>query len=173
MHARRWIWLGSVVMALLVGQGTALAGGIVVSLDQTPVDVVAGQPFTVGFTIRSMHNGQGFSDLKPQVTAIRAGSKEQLVFEAKHEGAPGHYAATVMLPSAGEWSWQISPFGAQGGDYPDTVFSSLVVHAPVAAQPAGVWFVPGFGMWFAMLAAFLVSAAVITIMVRRRLVVSS
>jgi cytochrome c2 len=43
------------------------------------------------------------------VTAILPG-EEKLVFSAEADGEPGHYAATLVLPKAGDWQWAIEAF---------------------------------------------------------------
>lgn len=82
------------------------AGGwAVVTLDQLPDQVVAGQPLTVGFTIRQ-HGHTPISDLKPSVRFQKAGEiGDDFVF-ATPDGS-GHYTATFTLPSKGEWNWAI------------------------------------------------------------------
>lgn len=102
----------SIVIALLLASVfviPAFAGGwAVITLDDLPVNVVAGEPFTVGFTVLQ-HGRTPMMDLHPTITAnLEKGS--QLVINAEAEGKPGHYAATVTLPKEGEWQWSIQAF---------------------------------------------------------------
>ena len=85
------------------------AGGwAVISLDELPVGVVAGEPYTVGFTVLQ-HGKTPMTDLSPTVTA-RIAKGEILTFFAEPEGKPGHYTATLTFPTDGEWEWSIQAF---------------------------------------------------------------
>jgi hypothetical protein len=86
-----------------------LAGGwAVITLDELPSNLVAGKPFTVGFTVLQ-HGRTPMTDLHPTITSTL--NKEQvLVLDAEPEGKPGHYIATVTLPKEGEWQWSIQAF---------------------------------------------------------------
>jgi cytochrome c2 len=87
----------------------AYAGGwAVITLDELPSGAVAGEPLTVGFTVRQ-HGITRMTGLTPRVTAILPG-EEKLIFSAEAKGEPGHYAATLTLPTAGEWQWAIEAF---------------------------------------------------------------
>jgi len=85
------------------------AGGwAVISLDELPVGVVAGEPYTVGFTVLQ-HGRTPMTDLSPTVTA-RIAKGEILTFFAEPQGKPGHYMATLTFPTNGEWEWSIQAF---------------------------------------------------------------
>jgi hypothetical protein len=115
----------------------ALAGGVVVTLDDTPAGVEAGVPFTVGFTVISAHDGSAESGLAPTITFTNPATGETVTAAAKPDGAQGHYIARLMLPSEGEWNWEIQPFGKFAGDFPASVFTPIAVGAP-AGQPAKI-----------------------------------
>src|SRR5262245_26765557 len=84
------------------------AGGwAVITLDKLPTGVVAGDPLTVGFTVRQ-HGRTPLPGLAPTITA--ALNKEQFVVNAVADGEPGHYAATFTFPKEGEWQWSIQAF---------------------------------------------------------------
>ena len=53
---------------------------------------------------------------------------------ARPAGDVGHYEATFVFPSAGEWKWEIQPFGKQAGGYPATEYHPFVVQ-PATTQP--------------------------------------
>ena len=85
------------------------AGGwAVISLDELPVGVVAGEPYNIGFTVLQ-HGKTPMTDLYPIVTA-RIANGEILTFSAEPEGKPGHYTAALTFPKDGEWEWSIQAF---------------------------------------------------------------
>ena len=85
------------------------AGGwAVISLDELPVGVAAGEPYTIGFTVLQ-HGRTPMTDLYPIVTA-RTAKAEVLTFSAEPEGKPGHYTAVLTFPTDGEWEWSIQAF---------------------------------------------------------------
>ena len=86
----------------------AFAGGwAVFTLDELPAGAMAGQPLTVGFTVRQ-HGRTMMSGLTPKITASLG--EEKLTFFAEPEGEPGHYAATLTLPKEGDWKWTVEAF---------------------------------------------------------------
>lgn len=101
----------SLVLALALALALAipaLAGGwAVITLDELPTSVVAGEPFTVGFTVLQ-HGRTPMADLDPVIIA-RSGDEKVTVF-VKEEGKPGHYAVDMTLPYEGEWEWTIQAF---------------------------------------------------------------
>ena len=130
----RLVMVVSVMAALLALPRGAWAGGMVVSLDSEPTNVRSGVPFKVGFKVLSLHGSGGIEGLSPTVvarptSAVRSGAAvqfavlgaarveapaakgEAVVAMAQPEGERGHYVATLTLPTDGEWSWQIQPFG--------------------------------------------------------------
>lgn len=102
----------SLLVALLLASVSifpAFAGGwAVITLDELPVNVVAGEPFTVGFTVLQ-HGRTPMMDLHPTITA-NLDKDADLVINAESDGKPGHYAATITLPKEGEWQWSIQAF---------------------------------------------------------------
>ena len=136
MLRRSILSLALALAAILALAMPALAGGVVVTLDSTPTDVQAGAPFTVGFMIISAHEGHlPITDGKPIILATNAATKERVTANAKAEGEPGHYVATLTLPSAGKWEWSIHPWGEL--NYPTAVLSPIEVRAAAAqAVPA-------------------------------------
>jgi cytochrome c1 len=93
----------------------AFAGGwAVVTLDQLPAGVVAGEPVNIGFTVRQ-HGQTPISDLDPlpSITATSLASGEVVRAVAQADTGPGHYSAQFVLPTAGEWTWGIRAFGDQ------------------------------------------------------------
>lgn len=125
--------LAALLAALAVG-GAAQAGGwSVVVLDEASALVGkdgglhAGAPFSIGFTVLQ-HGKHPVDGIAPRITLVPEGGGDGVVFTAAPEGGPGHYVATLTLPSAGRWTWQIDAFG------PPAVMAPLEV-APPVAQP--------------------------------------
>jgi cytochrome c2 len=88
----------------------ALAGGwAVISLDSLPGEIVAGQPITIGFTVRQ-HGRTPLSGLNPNIRLAHLDSNEKLTVYAMDEGEIGHYSATFSLPESGRWQWSIQAF---------------------------------------------------------------
>jgi cytochrome c2 len=107
----------------------ALAGGLIVMLDDQALSPYVNEPFEVGFTIVSMHDGLPVKSSElPRVIATHATSKETLSVAAEPTGPQGHYQVTLVFPSEGQWHWSVLPFG-EGGDYPASVLSPLQVNA--------------------------------------------
>ncbi len=119
----------SLVVALALALALAIpvfAGGwAVITLDELPTGVVAGESFTVGFTVLQ-HGQTPMVDLDPVIFA-RSGNEKVTLFP-KAEGKPGHYAVTMTLPSAGEWEWTIQAFTME------QKMPVLSVAAPVAVS---------------------------------------
>jgi hypothetical protein len=97
----------------LVGLNTiAFAGGwSVATLDDWPTQVVANQPFTISYSLRQ----HGVRLFRNQFGSAIFEQPEQggspLTFEAGPTFGEGHYKATITLPSAGQWQWQLDAFG--------------------------------------------------------------
>ena len=115
----------TVLLSLALAMPVAAGGWAVITLDELPVDVVAGEPLTVGFTVLQ-HGHAPMDGLDPTVTA-RLDKDAQFVVNAEPSGKPGHYTATLTFPGAGDWSWSIQAFTM---DQPMPVLN-------VAAPPAG------------------------------------
>jgi len=147
---------GLLLAALLAG--TALAGGVVVTLDGEVGAVTPNTPFDVSFTIRSAHDQSLQTDLTPTVTAANAATGETLTFTGAALADPGRYQATVTLP-AGTWNWSIVPFS----DYPKEMIATLpplqvaapAAAAPVTLSPALLW--AGLPLAAVLLGALLVA----------------
>ena len=87
----------------------ALAGGwTVVTVDELPQTLRAGTPTTLSFTVRQ-HGVHPINLENVVLTAQQGKSGERLTFMAQQEGAKGHYVVEVLLPSAGQWNWEIQP----------------------------------------------------------------
>lgn len=112
-------------LSLLMVTPSFAGGWAVITLDDLPGNVVAGEPLTIGFTVRQ-HGHTPMVGLTPTVRATLY-TDEQFVVRAFPEGEPGHYTATLTFPQEGEWSWSIQAFTM------DQPMPALTVAAPAAA----------------------------------------
>lgn len=133
--------LRSFVIALLLLLATVLiaeAGGwAVITLDELPDQIAAGQSFTIGFTVRQ-HGRTLRDDLAPLVRFERSAAQDSFVATAKRAGDSGHYVAEITLPTAGQWNWKvdIEQFGMVTQDMaPLTVLASAPATTAVATAP--------------------------------------
>jgi cytochrome c553 len=124
----RMLLVASLLLAgMLLLAAPALAGGwAVITLDELPGDVVAGQPLEIGFMVRQ-HGVTPLDGLTPTVHARQAGFA--VTEQAKAQGETGHYVATLTFPQAGEWTWSIQAFT---GNQPMPPLN--VIAAPAIAQ---------------------------------------
>jgi hypothetical protein len=162
--------LGATLAALLLALGLAGAAGAggwsVVVLDSEsaligvdrPVD--AGAPFTIGFTVLQ-HGKTPVDGITPKITLTSAAG-EQITAFGEAEGGPGHYVATITLPEAGTWTWQIDAFGPVATMAPITVAAPAPAPAPAAPAPA-------LALWgaLAVLALALLVTALLALRSRR------
>jgi cytochrome c2 len=119
--------------------GTAVAGGwAVITLDDLPAQITAGQMLTLGFTVRQ-HGKTLRDDLQPALHFARADINESFSVTAKRQGPSGHYSVDVTFPSAGQWNWRvdIEQFGMITQDMPALMVSAAAgVPASASASSA-------------------------------------
>jgi cytochrome c2 len=109
MISRFPISIGLALLLALLFAFPAFGGGwAVITLDELPANVIAGEPFTIGFTVRQ-HGRTPLDGLYPTITANLHKDQEFMV-DAEPDGEPGHYTATITFPQEGEWSWSIRAF---------------------------------------------------------------
>lgn len=112
--------------------GTVVAGAwTVVTLDQLPANVQAGEPVRVSFQVQQ--HGIHPLVLKPgeiTVTAQLNDGSQHIEVTAQASGAPGHYTAEIVFPAGGVWTWSVHPSW-----FPPAVMPDLLV-APATPQAA-------------------------------------
>lgn len=125
-----------VLLVLLTGLFTlapaALAGGwAVVSLDELPADIHAGENVLIGFTVlqhgvRPVHD-LGNLPVEPVLVLTHKATAQRVTVEALPTKKPGHFVADITFPMDGVWLWSIKPlpFGEQE-------FPPLTVQPPAA-----------------------------------------
>ena len=105
----------SIALAVLIAFTLAVpvfAGGwAVITLDELPAGVIAGEPFTVGFTVLQ-HGRTPMTDLDPTIL-VESPDGEKSAVLAKPEGKPGHYSATLTFSTEGDWNWTIQAFSME------------------------------------------------------------
>lgn len=123
--------LAVAITLTLAVAGTSSAGGwAITTFDSLPSEIKAGETYVFGFIIRQ-HGDKPHPGLSPKITFTSAAG-ETVVFRGRDQGAPGHYAAEVRLPSPGEWTWEIEQdwFGVQ------PLGTLRVLHSASGARPA-------------------------------------
>ena len=119
------IAVGLALLFSLILAIPAFAGGwAIITLDELPTNVVAGEPLTVGFTVLQ-HGKTPMPGLYPTIT-VTLPKSEHFVVNAEPKGKPGHYTATLTIPKEGDWEWSIQAFTL------DQPMPTLSVAAPVA-----------------------------------------
>lgn len=96
-----------VLLALVIGiPATSSAGGwVVVSLDAAP-QLRSGDTVDVGFTVlRHGVTPESSADLSVVLTDGRGDVHR---FDAVQQGAVGHHVATIDVPSAGTYTWEVT-----------------------------------------------------------------
>lgn len=96
-----WLLVASVVQA---------GGWSVLTLNELPQNVVAGEPFTIQFVVRQ-HGRDKLSGLEGRITAVHPETYENLYFDFRDTGEKSVYEATMTLPEPGMWQWKIDAFG--------------------------------------------------------------
>jgi hypothetical protein len=92
-----------------------LAGGwAVVTLDQLPGEIHAGQPTTIGFRVlqhgvRPVHDLGPDMPIEPVLAAHNPATGERVEVVARPVEEIGHFVAEIVFPSDGEWEWMITP----------------------------------------------------------------
>lgn len=132
MFTRFRIAIGLALLVALAVAVPVFAGGwAVITLDELPMDVVAGEPITVGFTVLQ-HGKTPMEGLEPAIFA-NLNKEQEFVVNAEPDGKPGHYTATLTFPKEGEWRWFINAFSME------QLMPALTVAAPAVgtmSQPA-------------------------------------
>ena len=89
MVSRFGISIGLALLLALVFAFPAFGGGwAVITLDELPTNVTAGEPLTIGFTVLQ-HGKTPMSGLDPTITA-NLEKEQEFVVPAEPEGEPGH-----------------------------------------------------------------------------------
>ena len=128
----------ALLIALMLASPTLVApsgqagGFATVHLDEPPGDVVAGEPWRIGFTVMA-HDVTPVNVESVLVSATHRETGESASAPGTQEGPVGHYVAEITFPRAGSWKWSIIP-----APFAPTSFESLtVVDMLVASDSKG------------------------------------
>jgi hypothetical protein len=156
-----WIAICLLTLTLALPTTTLAGGWSVTTLDSLPTDMQVGVPFTIGFTVRQ-HGNKPMSGLSPTIRMRNASSGETVQFSATAEGAVGHYVATLIIPSAGTWEWEIDAFGAPAPMSPLTIAVAASITQPA---PTALPITPFAGV---MLVILVLATGLMVLRLRRR-----
>ena len=131
------------LIALALPAPTLAGGWAVITLDELPAQVNAGQPIVVGFTVLQ-HGKTPLEDLSPTISARHTATGESIIVTAKPEGEIGHYTATLALPRTGTWAWSIQAFNMDQPMPPLSVLTGTTVDVPSPQPPLTLPLVVGF-----------------------------
>lgn len=132
MRKKLFLVISLLMIGLFASASSARAGGwATVTLSELPTEVVAERPFTVEFSVRQ-HGRTPVVDMDATVTVIHAASSTKIEAQADDAAKAGFYTATLTLPHAGEWHWEINAF--YGTTYP---MPPLTVNEAAAVASVG------------------------------------
>lgn len=148
------------ILLLLLSTPLFAGGWAVVTVDELPQQLRAGEATPLGFTIRQ-HGQHPVNVEDVFVRATNPASGETLTFPARQAGADGHYVVDILLPTAGLWEWEIQP-----GWFPVATMAPMsVVEQTTAIHETGIRVnaLVGWLPWlFTALGAVLLSSAALS-----------
>ena len=97
---------GTLLVALSAGAASAGGWATIQADSGNPPQPNAGEQFTFGFTVLQ-HGVTPAGWETPTFLGINGATGERVEVKAVAQGADGHFVATVTLPSAGFWTWQV------------------------------------------------------------------
>ena len=98
----------ALLLSLILAVPVFAGGWAIISLDELPTNVIAGEPLRVGFTVLQ-HGQTPMTGLTPTIS-VSLPNEAEFVVNAKPDGKPGHYNATLIFPKEGDWNWSIQAF---------------------------------------------------------------
>lgn len=111
MFSKTKLAIALALLLTLIFTIPVFAGGwAVITLDELPKNVAAGEEITVGFVVLQ-HGKEPMTGLTPSITANL--NKDETFKVTAQEDKPGHYTATLTFPKEGEWNWTIEAFSMQ------------------------------------------------------------
>jgi cytochrome c2 len=128
----------ALTLIFLLVQPVAAGGWTVVTLDELPANVRAGEAFTVGFMVRQ-HGQHPVNVEEPAITAYHPASGETLYIAVRQEGETGHYVAEIVLPLEGRWTWIVHPAPFPDAPMPDLDVATLLKVSAAKSAPPAHW----------------------------------
>ena len=97
----------ALLVAGLTVTGASAGGWATITADKAnPPQPHAGVPFTFGFTVLQ-HGVTPAGWVHPTFVGTNVTTGARIEAKATSQGADGHFVATVTLPNAGNWTWQV------------------------------------------------------------------
>ncbi len=132
---RRIRFAGLLLTLLFVlAPGAAAGGWAVLTLDELPGGVSAGETLAIGYTVRQ-HGQTLLSDLDTIVRASNEETGEHLTAFGQSGQGNGHYTAELVFPSEGTWAWSIEAFNYVYRMPPLAVSADAGLAASVSLSP--------------------------------------
>ena len=152
-----WVVLAAATLAL---PGTALAGGwATVELSSTPTGLAPGETWSVKLEVLQ-HGRTPLDGVEPAVTIDGPGGSKR--FAAEPAGKPGLYAAEVVFPTAGRWTYEVDDGFTQTHSYPPVRIARASAPARETEAGSGTSTALAAGLGAGLL------AALATLILRRR-----
>lgn len=146
--------MGRVVFGLVIGCALALAGVsihvaqaggggccMVVSLDELPQQITAGERLTLSFIVR--FNSQRWPSWDGMVTAVHTESGETITAVSTPTDETGRFTVDLTFPQAGEWRWSVNrqtmpPLRVRAAAPTGAAAMSAAAPAPLAPLAVGI-----------------------------------
>lgn len=135
---RKTLVVSLFVLLAVLAAGPVLAGGwAVITLDELPGEIHAGENVHLSFMVRQhgetpVHDlGSPSMPIEPRLQAHNSTTGETLTITAVPEKEVGRFSLDVVFPSEGSWTWSISPDPLAG----TTEFAPLTI-LPAVEAPA-------------------------------------
>lgn len=162
-----------VLAALMAAPAPARAGSwATVGVTELPAEIHAGQQFTLEFMVWQ-HGNKPVHQLsydplhpvlvEPRVTFTNADGGGSVTALARPLQQPGLFGVDIILPTEGQWEWQVEPEPLAGVTEFDALEilpppSTKAVQATLPAAPAAMW--PAFLLGSALVVLGLLAAFV-------------
>lgn len=117
-----------ILSLLLLLAVPALAGGwVVITLQELPPEIRAGEPVSLEFVVRQ-HGVTPIDGVNLVVRAEHSAGGDALEWVAEPGSQTGHYLVEAVFPEAGDWTWQVTA----------TPFPQVTALPALRVQPAVV-----------------------------------
>ena len=103
----------ALVLLLVIAPAAAAGGWAIVTVDQLPGEVRAGDTLRLGFMVLQ-HGKTPTNQVEPYLQAYNSESGETVRANAVQEGSEGHFVVEIAFPGAGTWEWEIVPAPFEG-----------------------------------------------------------
>jgi cytochrome c2 len=156
ISSSKYFLLLAMIAAAIASFVPVFAGGwAVITLDELPAQVIAGEPLKIGFTVRQ-HGNHPMEDLTATISLRNSQTGEAFVVEVVPDAKPGHYSAELNFPDAGNWTWSIQAFTMDQPMPPLNVFAASSSEAAGTASQVSLPMIVGVMGLVAALGSLLV-----------------